>query len=64
MTSNWRERDFIDATEYAEVTGLSRASVYAQVKSGDIPSIKTGPRSIRIPTAHLKKLEDTLTSTD
>lgn len=58
MTTTWRERDFLKPAEYAAITGLSRATVYAQLRSGEIPSIRSGPRSIRIPSAHLKRLEE------
>ena len=57
MTIDWRTRDFLKPGEYAEITEQSKNSVYSQIKSGQIPSIQTGPRSIRIPTSFLKGLE-------
>ena len=64
MTTDWRDRDWVKPAEYADIVGMSRNSVYNGIRSGDIPSIRTGPRSIRIPTAALKQLEDTSASTD
>lgn len=62
MKNHWRNKDFLNCKEYAEATGMSAASVYMQVKAGFIPFIRTGPRSIRIPTQHLKDLEAATTS--
>ena len=58
MAETWRDRDFLTPAEYAEIFSLSKNTVYARLRSGEIPSIKSGPRSIRIPSAHLKRLEE------
>lgn len=42
------------ASEVVEMTGWSRAKVYAMAVSGEIPSLRSG-RSVRIPLAALEK---------
>jgi len=42
------------AEEVVEMTGWSRAKVYAMAKSGEVPSLRAG-RSVRIPLAALER---------
>ncbi len=41
--------------ETGQILGLSKASVYEAVKTGDIPSIKIG-RRLLVPTAALRRM--------
>jgi excisionase family DNA binding protein len=40
--------------EVVEMTGLSRAKVYAMAAAGELPSLRAG-RSVRIPLAALER---------
>ncbi len=42
------------AAEVVDMTGWSRAKVYAMAVSGEIPSLRSG-RSVRIPLAALER---------
>lgn len=56
-TTDWRSRDVIGVPEACEVLGLSRPSVYAAIKNGEIASFRLGGR-VLIPTSAIKALVD------
>jgi len=52
------------AKEVVEITGWSRAKVYAMAKSGEVPSLRSG-RSVRIPLSALVRwIEENTTGGD
>lgn len=53
----WRERDVLTPPEVADILCRSRPTIYAALKSGEIPSFKVGGR-ILIPVAAIKALID------
>ena len=40
----------------AQYLGISRAYAYALAREGALPTIKLGPRRLRVPTAGLRKM--------
>jgi excisionase family DNA binding protein len=50
------KRACLTVEEAAKVCGISRAQAYRRVADGTLPSIRFGPRSIRVPVAALAKL--------
>ncbi len=52
--STLNKSQLLRAQEVADLTGWSRAKVYAMAVAGDIPSLRTG-RSVRIPLAALER---------
>ncbi|AWB90864.1 helix-turn-helix domain-containing protein [Aeromicrobium chenweiae] len=55
--SELRERPSVTVEEAAEVLSLGRASAYAAVKRGEIPTVRIGRRLI-VPTSALLRLLD------
>ena len=53
------ERLTLDVSEAARLLGLSRASTYEAVRTGQIPSIRIGRRIIIPRVALFKMLEET-----
>jgi excisionase family DNA binding protein len=49
-----KSAQLLRAEEVVEMTGWSRAKVYAMAVSGEIPSLRSG-RSVRIPLMALEK---------
>jgi len=50
------EQKLLRPLEAAKVLGCSRATVYSLVSSGDLPSVRLGGTTIRIPAAAIEKL--------
>ena len=48
-------KNYFSVKEIADLFGVSAGLIYAQVKRGDIPSLKIG-RRILIPTEFIEKL--------
>jgi excisionase family DNA binding protein len=42
--------------EVAAVLGLSPAGVRCAIKRGDIPAVRVGPKTLRVPTSWLRRL--------
>jgi excisionase family DNA binding protein len=49
------ERPTLSVMEAGRLLGLSKASIYHAVQSGEVPSIRVG-RRLLIPTASLRKM--------
>ncbi len=47
------ERVLLRVEEVAKVTGISRSKIYEMIAAGELPSVRLGPRSTRIPKAGL-----------
>jgi excisionase family DNA binding protein len=54
-TGDWTRRATLSVDETAGVLGISRGSVYAGIRAGDVPSIRVGRRFL-VPTALLAEL--------
>ena len=52
---NWVQQPTLSVSEAASVLGLSRNSVYAAIRSGEVPSIRVGRRFL-VPTALLAEM--------
>jgi excisionase family DNA binding protein len=50
------ERVFLRPTEAARALGCSRTRIYELVHAGDLPYVRLGGSSIRIPKAAIQKL--------
>jgi excisionase family DNA binding protein len=53
--SGFRPPRFMTVAEVAEVTRVSRMTVYRMVHAGDLPAVRVG-RSFRVPEAAVKRL--------
>lgn len=49
------EKLLLKPMEAAEALGIGRSHMYEMLASGELPSIRLGPRSIRIPTHALNE---------
>jgi excisionase family DNA binding protein len=54
MPENIQYARLLRADEVVDLTGWSRAKVYAMAHAGEIPSLRVG-RSVRIPLAALER---------
>jgi len=48
--------DVLTVTEAARYLGIGRNAAYEAVRRGEIPSVKFGPRCIRVPRAGLQRM--------
>ena len=48
------EKLLLRPTEAAEILGLGRAQVYAMCSRGELPCVKVGRRSVRLPADRLR----------
>lgn len=49
---------FLTVKETAQLLGVSTRTVYAWIQDGRIPSIRLGPKLLRVPTSKLLALGD------
>lgn len=56
-SKDWRAKDVLTPPEVCGVLGLSRPSVYAALRAGEIASFRIGGR-ILVPVAAIKALID------
>jgi excisionase family DNA binding protein len=54
MSENNQYAKLLRADEVVDLTGWSRAKVYAMAQAGEIPSLRVG-RSVRIPLGALER---------
>jgi excisionase family DNA binding protein len=54
-SDDWMHQATLSVDETASVLGISRNSVYAAIRAGDVPSIRVGRRFL-VPTALLAEL--------
>jgi excisionase family DNA binding protein len=54
-SDDWRSHATLSVDETASVLGISRNTVYAAIRAGDVPSIRVGRRFL-VPTALLAEL--------
>lgn len=53
LLPNATERPTLSVEEAGEVLGISRDLAYKAAARGDIPTIRVGPKRLRVPTARL-----------
>lgn len=53
---NATERPTLSIPEAGEVLGISRDLAYRAAARGDIPTVRLGPKRLRVPTAQLLAL--------
>ncbi len=56
MLPNPTERPTLSIPEAGEVLGISRDLAYRAAARGDLPTIRLGPKRLRVPTAQLLAL--------
>jgi len=56
LPPDWRQRPTLSIAEAGEVLGVSRDLAYRAAARGDLPTIRLGPKRLRVPTAQLLAL--------
>jgi len=57
---DWRKRELLRPSEVAVLLGESRSGIYSRIARGQIPAVRLGAKSLRIPRVKLEKLLDRL----
>ncbi|MBD1318531.1 helix-turn-helix domain-containing protein [Gordonia hankookensis] len=52
------EQTTVSVPETALLLGISRATAYDLIQSGDLPVIRVGPRKLRVSTSRLQRILD------